>query len=88
MRSLGMKSRKSVWGSIFQFAWQKSLSPSSNSLKDKGFSTKTAVSPLSNKFPYKVYFIVDDSNLSIIVFAILHEKRDPQIWQKRSDELD
>lgn len=40
------------------------------------------------QFPYIVYFTVDEPNLRIIVFAILHEKRDPQIWRKRSDELD
>jgi toxin ParE1/3/4 len=39
------------------------------------------------QFPYKVYFIVDEANLLIIVFAILHEKRDPQIWKKRSNRL-
>ncbi|MBK7938435.1 MAG: type II toxin-antitoxin system RelE/ParE family toxin [Lewinellaceae bacterium] len=39
------------------------------------------------QFPYKVYFIVDEPNLHIIVFAILHEKRDTQIWKKRSDKL-
>ena len=40
------------------------------------------------QFPYKVYFIVDEINLRIIVFAILHEKGDPQIWKKRSDKLE
>lgn len=40
------------------------------------------------QFPYKVYFIVDEANLRIIVFAILHEKRDPQIWQKRNESFD
>lgn len=39
------------------------------------------------QFPYKVYFIVDEANSRIIVFAILHNKRDPQIWRKRSDKL-
>jgi plasmid stabilization system protein ParE len=40
------------------------------------------------QFPYKVYFLVDDDNLHIIVFAILHEKRDPQIWRNRNEKFD
>jgi plasmid stabilization system protein ParE len=39
------------------------------------------------QFPFKVYFFVDEANLSIIVFAILHEKRSPQVWQKRSSRF-
>lgn len=37
------------------------------------------------QFPYIVYFLLNEDNLEIIVFAILHEKRDPQIWKKRSE---
>lgn len=36
------------------------------------------------QFPFKVYFFVDEDKLSVIIFAILHEKRNPQVWQKRS----
>ncbi|MFM9948608.1 MAG: hypothetical protein ACKV1O_11775 [Saprospiraceae bacterium] len=36
------------------------------------------------QFPFKVYFFVDEDKLSILIFAILHEKRNPQVWQKRS----
>lgn len=39
------------------------------------------------QFPYKVYFLVDEVNLTIVVFAILHSKRDPHIWKKRSDQF-
>lgn len=40
------------------------------------------------QFPYKVYFIVDEANLLIIVFAILHDKRNPVVWKKRSETLE
>jgi plasmid stabilization system protein ParE len=40
------------------------------------------------QFPYKVYFIVDEAEHLIIVFAILHNKRDPAVWQKRSKNLE
>lgn len=39
------------------------------------------------QFPYKVYFLTDDLNLTVVVFAILHNRRDPQIWKERSDTL-
>ncbi len=39
------------------------------------------------QFPFKVYFFVDEANLSILIFAILHEKRNPEIWKKRSKGL-
>jgi len=35
------------------------------------------------QFPYKVYFLVDEPNLRVVVFAILHNKRAPQIWKER-----
>jgi plasmid stabilization system protein ParE len=34
------------------------------------------------RFPYAVYFIVEDS--LIVVTAMLHLRRDPSVWQKRS----
>ena len=39
------------------------------------------------QFPYKVFFLVDEINGEIIVFAILHEKRHPDIWKNRSDDV-
>jgi len=35
------------------------------------------------QFPFKVYFIIDEAAQSITIFAILHEKRHPNIWKKR-----
>jgi len=35
------------------------------------------------RFPYKVFFLVDESAGDIIVFAVLHEKRHPDIWKNR-----
>ncbi len=39
------------------------------------------------KFPFIVYFLLDEINFRIIVFAILHEKRDQQVWKKRSKDI-
>ena len=36
------------------------------------------------KFPYKIFYIFDKQNPDIIVFAIIHDKRNPNLWHKRS----
>ena len=36
---------------------------------------------LLRRFPYAVYFIVDDA--SVIVLACLHVRRDPSVWESR-----
>jgi toxin ParE1/3/4 len=33
------------------------------------------------KFPYNIYYIVDNNTMFII--AILHQKRNPKLWRKR-----
>ncbi len=33
------------------------------------------------RFPYIVYFVIEDD--VIVVFAVLHGRRDPAIWQQR-----
>ncbi len=38
------------------------------------------------QFPYKVYFMVEQVNVRVVVFAILHNKRNPQIWKKRDKD--
>jgi plasmid stabilization system protein ParE len=37
---------------------------------------------LLKRFPYAVYFAVDDE--TIVVLAVLHTSRDPAEWQRRS----
>ena len=36
---------------------------------------------LCRRFPYAIYFIVD--NLNIVVIAVLHQRRHPSVWQSR-----
>ena len=35
---------------------------------------------LLGKFPYGVYYFIEENN--IFVFAVYHEKRDPDFWKK------
>jgi len=34
-----------------------------------------------NRFPYSVYFLVSEKR--VIVFACVHQKRDPGVWKSR-----
>ena len=36
-----------------------------------------------NVFPFMIHFTVDEKNKTIIVTAVLHTSRDPEIWEKR-----
>jgi plasmid stabilization system protein ParE len=37
---------------------------------------------LLQRFPYAVYFILDDQ--IIVILAILHQRRDPAVWKRRA----
>ena len=43
-------------------------------------SVRTAV---LNVFPFMVHFTIDEKNKTVIVSAVLHTSRDPEIWKKR-----
>lgn len=36
-----------------------------------------------NTFPYMIHYIVDETNETIVVLAVLHTSRNPKIWKKR-----
>jgi plasmid stabilization system protein ParE len=36
-----------------------------------------------NVFPFMIHFTVDEKNKTIIITAVLHTSRDPEIWEKR-----
>jgi plasmid stabilization system protein ParE len=35
------------------------------------------------KFPYAVYFLVE--NAETVIIAVLHQRRDPAVWRRRAD---
>jgi plasmid stabilization system protein ParE len=37
---------------------------------------------LIKRFPYGVFYVVEQTRL--IVLAVLHERRDPEVWKSRS----
>ena len=42
---------------------------------------KTARRALTRKFPYEVFFMVDDDR--VVIVAVFHARRSPQRWQER-----
>ena len=36
---------------------------------------------LLRRFPYAVYFILDEE--AVVIIAVLHQRRDPAVWQRR-----
>lgn len=38
---------------------------------------------LIKKFPFLVHFTVDETNLFVKVFAVVHTSRNPKIWEER-----
>lgn len=34
------------------------------------------------KFPFLIHYQIDENNKTVIVFAILHTSRNPEIWKK------
>jgi len=45
-------------------------------------SIRTAV---LNVFPFMVHFTIDEKNKTIIISAVLHTSRDPNIWDERTE---
>lgn len=66
------------WAAIFQILTQVGNHPSRYSLaKD---SIRVA---FVKRFPYKVVFYTNEAMKQVEVIAIIHNKRHPNVWQKR-----
>jgi len=39
---------------------------------------------LIKRFPYAIFFVVNEENKSVIVIAVMHTKRNPKKWTKRT----
>ena len=38
---------------------------------------------LIKKFPYRIFYIVNEDKKEVVIHAVIHTRRDPKIWQKR-----
>lgn len=53
-------------------------SPKSYSLR-----FKNARCAVLKKYPYNIYYWIDDFDSTVNIFSILHQKRNPTIWKGR-----
>jgi plasmid stabilization system protein ParE len=44
---------------------------------------KNARCAIVRRFPFNVYYWVDDMDKTVNIFALLHQSRHPNTWQKR-----
>lgn len=61
----------------------KTLKVIQSSPKSFSIRFKKARCGIVKKFPYNVYYWVDDVQQNINVFAILHQSRNPKTWKHR-----
>lgn len=38
---------------------------------------------LIKKFPYRIFYVVNEDKKEVVVHAVIHTRRDQKIWQKR-----
>jgi plasmid stabilization system protein ParE len=41
---------------------------------------------LIHKFPFLVHFVIDETESSVEIFAVLHTSRNPKIWLQRRNQ--
>jgi mRNA-degrading endonuclease RelE of RelBE toxin-antitoxin system len=46
---------------------------------------KTSHTALVRKFPFMIHYIIDKENNIVVIKAILHTSRDPDIWIRRDE---
>lgn len=39
-----------------------------------------------NVFPFMIHYIIDESNKTVIISAVLHTSRNPDLWEKRHNK--
>ncbi len=64
-------------------ALSKSLKTLQISPKSFSIRFKNVRCGVVKKFPYNLYYWIDDVQQDIYVFAILHQSRNPKIWKRR-----
>ena len=67
----------------FITTFSKSLKTLENSPKSYSIRFKNARCCVIKTFPYNLYYWVDDAQLRINIFAILHQSRHAKAWKKR-----
>jgi len=48
-------------------------------------SVKTAI---LNVFPFMIHYVVDERHKVVVISAVLHTSRNPDLWKKQRDDID
>lgn len=72
------ETKKRFIGDMSKFLKSLEKSPKAYSIR-----LKNARCAVLKKYPYNIYYWIDDSDSTVNVFAILHQKRHPSIWSER-----
>ena len=67
----------------FITAMSNALKMLSQSPKSYALRFKNVRCAIIKKYPYNVYYWVDDTSQAINIFAVLHQSRSPKVWKKR-----
>ena len=71
--------------------FQKNIKKQINSLKKNAFSHSIRYHDvrcsLVDKFPFLIHYIIDETNATVNVFAIIHTSRNPKIWEQKSENI-
>lgn len=74
-------------GTRFQKAVKQQINKLKNNAHNYSVRYKNAHCMPINKFPFMVHFAIDETKCIVIVFAILHTSRSPDIWEERNKPL-
>ena len=39
-----------------------------------------------NAFPFMLHYVIDENNKTVIISAVLHTSRNPELWKKRQNK--
>lgn len=76
--------QKSGLGRLFYQAVKSRLTYIKESPFHYQVSYRNMRSALVDKFPYQTHYRIEESAKSIIVFAVTHTSRNPQLWKNKS----
>ncbi|MCP5502203.1 MAG: type II toxin-antitoxin system RelE/ParE family toxin [Leptospiraceae bacterium] len=43
---------------------------------------------LLKKFPYAIFYVIKEEKKEVQIFAVVHEKRNPEVWKFRLELID
>lgn len=83
--ALWYEDRRKGLGNDFLMAVEAKLEAIKRNPEQFPFKYKTIKRAFMKRFPYVIYFLVEES--SIFILAVIHKKRNPKYHQSRTEEF-